>query len=39
MIFSHPSGGTGRNVIIFGVNMSSSAKIKNKEIKEKKNMF
>ena len=27
--FSHPSGGTGRNVIIFGVDMSSSAKIDN----------
>ena len=25
--FSHPSGGTGRNVIIFGVDMSSSTKI------------
>ena len=24
--FSHPSGGTGRNVIIFGVDMSSSTK-------------
>ena len=29
--FSHPSGGTGRNVIIFGVDMSSSIKIDNKE--------
>ena len=28
--FSHPSGGTGRNVIIFGVDMSSSTKIDNK---------
>ena len=27
--FSHPSGGTGRNVIIFGVDMSSSTKIDN----------
>ena len=27
--FSHPGGGTGRNVIIFGVDMSSSAKIDN----------
>ena len=27
---SHPSGGTGRNVIIFGVDMSSSTKIDNK---------
>ena len=25
--FSHPSGGTGRNVIIFGVDMSLSTKI------------
>ena len=25
--YSHPSGGTGRNVIIFGVDMSSSTKI------------
>ena len=25
--FSHPSGGTRRNVIIFGVDMSSSTKI------------
>ena len=25
--FSHPSGRTGRNVIIFGVDMSSSKKI------------
>ena len=29
--FSHPSGGTGRNVIIFGVDMGSSTKIDNKE--------
>ena len=29
--FSHPSGGTGRNVIIFGVDMSSSTKIDNKK--------
>ena len=28
--FSHPSGGTGRNVIIFGVDMNSSSKIDNK---------
>ena len=28
--FSHPSGGTGRNVIIFGVDISSSTKIDNK---------
>ena len=28
--YSHPSGGTGRNVIIFGVDMSSSTKIDNK---------
>ena len=28
--FSHPSGGTGRNVIIFGVDMSSSPHIDNK---------
>ena len=25
--FSHPSGGSGRNVIIFGVDMSSSTKV------------
>ena len=30
IFFSHPSGGTGRNVIIFGVDMSSSTKIDNK---------
>ena len=29
--FSHPSGGTGRNVIIFGVDMSSSTKIGNRK--------
>ena len=29
--YSQPSGGTGRNVIIFGVNMSSSTKIDNKK--------
>ena len=29
--FSHPSGGTGRNVIIFGVDMSSSTKINNRK--------
>ena len=28
--FSHPSGGTGKNVIIFGVDMSSSTKIDNR---------
>ena len=28
---SHPSGGTGGNVIIFGVDMSSSTKIDNKK--------
>ena len=28
--YSHPSKGTGRNVIIFGVDMSSSTKIDNK---------
>ena len=28
--FSHPSGGTGRNVINFGVDMSSSTKIDNR---------
>ena len=28
--FSHHSGGTGRNVIIFGVDMNSSSKIDNK---------
>ena len=28
-LFSHPPGGTGRNVIIFGVDMSSSTKIDN----------
>ena len=30
-IFSHPSGETGRNIIIFGVGMSSSTKIENKK--------
>ena len=30
-IFSHPSEGTGRNVIIFAVNMSSSTKIDNRK--------
>ena len=29
--FSHPSGGTGRNLIIFGVDMSSSTKTDNKK--------
>ena len=29
--FSHPSSGTGRNVIIFGVDMSSSTKIDNRK--------
>ena len=29
--FSQPSGGTGRNVIIFGVDMSSSTKIGNEK--------
>ena len=28
--YSHPSGGTGRNVIIFGVDMNSSSHIDNK---------
>ena len=28
--FSHPNGGTGKNVITFGVDMSSSTKIHNK---------
>ena len=28
--FSHPSGGTGRDVIIFGVDMNSSSKTDNK---------
>ena len=27
--FSHPSGGNGKNIIIFGVNMSSSPHIDN----------
>ena len=30
LIFSYPSGGTGRNLIIFGVDMSSSPYIGNK---------
>ena len=29
-IYSHPNGGTERNIIIFGVDMSSSTKIDNK---------
>ena len=29
--FSHPGGGTGRNVIIFGIDMSSSTKIDNRK--------
>ena len=29
--FSHPSNGTSRNVIIFGVDMSSSTKIDNRK--------
>ena len=29
--FWHPSGRTGRNVIIFGVDMSSSTKIDNRK--------
>ena len=29
--FLHPSGGTGKNVIIFGVDMSSSSKIDNRK--------
>ena len=29
--YSYPSGGTGRNVIIFGVDLSSSTKIDNKK--------
>ena len=29
--FSHPSGGTGKNIIIFGVDMSSSTKTDNKK--------
>ena len=33
--FSHPSGGTGRTVIIFGVDMSSSTKI----VKERKDIL
>ena len=30
-MFSHSTGGTGRNVIIFGVDMNSSTKIDNKK--------
>ena len=30
-LFSHPNGGTGRNVIIFGVDMISSTKTDNKK--------
>ena len=30
-LFSHPSGRTGRNVIIFGVDMSSSTKTDNRK--------
>ena len=29
--FSNPSGGTGKNLLIFGVEMSSSTKIDNKK--------
>ena len=29
--FSHPGDGTGRNIIIFGVDMSSSTKIDNRK--------
>ena len=29
--FSHPSGGDGKNVTIFGVDMSSSTKINNRK--------
>ena len=32
MIFSHPSVGTGKFVIIFGVDLSSTTKIDNKKI-------
>ena len=31
MDFSHPSGGTGRNRIFFGVDMSSSITIDNRK--------
>ena len=31
--FSHASGGDGKNVIVFGVDMSSSAKIDNRKKK------
>ena len=30
-LFPHPSGGIGRNVIIFGVDMSSSTEIDNRK--------
>ena len=30
-LFSHPSCGTGRNVTVFGIDMSSSAKIDNRK--------
>ena len=30
-LFSHPSGGTGKNIQIFGVDMSSSTKIDNRK--------
>ena len=30
-VFSHPRGGTSRNVIIFGTDMSSSTKIYNRK--------
>ena len=29
--FQHPNGGTGRNVIILGVDMNSSTKVDNKK--------
>ena len=29
--FSHPTGETGKNVIVFGVDLSSSAKIDNRK--------
>ena len=29
--FSHPSGGTGKNVIIFGVGMSLTTKVDNRK--------
>ena len=31
LFFSHPSGGTAKNVIIFGVDMSSSTKTDNRK--------